>query len=133
MSQVKEFLEGISLKRISHGFEGWLASTGGKNSISVSQWKIAMLILLVLYPTVMVTAEWISSLVDNCSRAYSMFLTGTFVVSVLTWVAMPEITRVIGFWLSIKATKDSKSNLYGVLSIILIYVILVFTFNWLQK
>ncbi len=134
MRKGKGFLEVVSIKRINHGFEDWLTNARGKESAGLpAQWKMAMLILLMLYPTVMVTAVWVDPLLKSWPIAYSTFLINAIIVSVLTWVAMPAITRVYNFWLSNKAGKVLVVNLLGALPVVLIYILLAFLFNFFIK
>ncbi|MCO1334234.1 antibiotic biosynthesis monooxygenase [Microbulbifer sp. OS29] len=133
MNKGRRFFEDVSIKRIGHGFEDWLAHVRGKTRASPSQWKIAMLILLVLYPIVMASTDWIFPFLNHWPLAYSTFVTNALTVFLLIRFAIPMATRKFNFWLSDKSGRLSRKNVMGTVVVILLYIISVFFFSWLGK
>lgn len=90
------------VEKIGGGFPGWFAA-GARHAGQAfipPDWKQAMTVLLVLYPTVMLLARYLSPAIAFLPLAESMFVGNLVSVAILTWVLMPIVTRVFSFWLS---------------------------------
>jgi antibiotic biosynthesis monooxygenase (ABM) superfamily enzyme len=86
----------------SGAFPGWFGA-GSTRSGSVTlppDWKQAMIVLLVLYPTVMLLAYFLSPSLASLPLALSMFIGNLVSVALLTWLLMPLANRTFGFWLN---------------------------------
>ncbi|WP_444913357.1 antibiotic biosynthesis monooxygenase [Microbulbifer sp. PAAF003] len=128
------FFEDVKIKRIGHGFEDWFSRARGRaQDTAPSQWKMAMLILLMLYPIVMVITMWLLPLVESWPFATTNFFINLLIVASLTWVAMPLITRAFNIWLSDKSGKLTKINTIGTLIIIVLYGVSIMLVAWLSS
>ncbi|GAA5442484.1 hypothetical protein Misp06_00658 [Microbulbifer sp. NBRC 101763] len=129
MEEAESFLERVQYKKIGRGFEDWLAHARGiKNSALPPQWKMAMLIILALYPIIMLISIWILPLMENWKSAMSLFVSSLISVSVLTWVAMPIVTRVFSFWLSGGEEVKTKTTIIGASIVVLLYLMAILLF-----
>jgi hypothetical protein len=83
----------------SGAFPGWFgAGATGSGSVALTpDSKQAMIVLLVLYPTVMLLAHFLSPSLDSLPLALSMFIGNLASVALLTWLLMPLANRAFGF------------------------------------
>lgn len=81
-------------------YGSWFTGPGHDGEDPPPAWKQALVVLLVLYPTVMVLNHWVMKpFFHHWSGALSMFLANMMSVTLLTWVLMPWVTRRLRFWL----------------------------------
>ena len=90
----------FELRRISSPFGSWFSSPddGGENP-GPARWKTALSVLVALYPTVVLLTLGISEVWARRPLWLSLLIGNIMSVSLLTWVVMPIVTRVLRFWL----------------------------------
>jgi uncharacterized protein len=100
-------------------------------------WKSAMLVLLVLYPTVMTLSRFLGPVLDGAGASpwLSMWLSQIVSVALMTWIFMPAVTGWFRRWLDPSSGAGLRITLIGVLVILAVYVAtltLFATVPWLQ-
>lgn len=100
-------------------------------------WKSAMLVLLVLYPTVMTLSRFLGPVLDGAGASpwLSMWLSQIVSVALMTWIFMPAVTGWFRRWLDPSSGAGSRVTLIGVLVILAVYLAtltLFATVPWLQ-
>jgi antibiotic biosynthesis monooxygenase (ABM) superfamily enzyme len=90
----------FQLKTLPSGFGAWFAGlkTGPEGEPPPS-WKIAMTVLLGLYPTVMVLAVLIGPYLRPLGMAVSMLISNTLSVAITQWIVIPPLMNALGPWL----------------------------------
>lgn len=92
----------FDLRRISSPFGSWFsppAGDGDGESAGPARWKTALSVLVALYPTVVLLTLGISEVWGSAPLWLSLLIGNIMSVSLLTWVVMPIVTRVLRFWL----------------------------------
>jgi len=112
----------FQLKTLPPGFGAWFAGleTGPKGEPPPS-WKIAMTVLLALYPTVMLLAMFVGPHLSSLGMAFSMLLSNTLSVAITQWVAIPPLMNALGPWLGANAP-DKRVQSFG--GLVLIWLLL---------
>lgn len=84
------------------GFPGWFAggAPGPGQPALPPDWKQAMTVLLVLYPTVMLLGLVLSPRLAALPFPLQMFVGNAVSVALLTWLLMPLALRAFAFWLT---------------------------------
>lgn len=78
------------------GFAGWFIFD---SSTEPQRWKQAVVVLLALFP-ISVTVTYLRTLVWPDAPLVPAVLVGNVIgISLLTWVAMPLLTRTLSRWL----------------------------------
>ena len=99
-------------------------------------WKTAMVVLMVLFPTVMLLARFLSPALHDWGLEPGISLWVSNIVStiLLTWILMPTATRMFGFWLDPVDGAPLKITLIGVAIVLAVYAVTLglFTIKWLQ-
>ena len=108
----------------------------GKTRVTPN-WKSAMLVLLVLYPTVMTLSKFLGPVLDGAGAEpwLSMWLSQIVSVGLMTFLFMPFVTGLFRRWLDPVQGSSLRVTLIGVLIIVVVYVAtltLFATVTWLQ-
>ena len=104
MKEAEPFYENVQVRRIGRGFEDWFKNASGDTGSGTPQWKMAMVVLLTLFPTVMLLTKFVTPLMKAWPFPLAMFVSNVLSVALLTWVAMPVATRALHFWLEARTT-----------------------------
>jgi hypothetical protein len=107
---------------VGTGFGSWFAFNA-EDGIAAAAWKQTMVVICGLFPVVMILANTIGNFMNskNVAPAYSIFITSALSTIILTWVAMPVLSRIMDWWLSPKST--TKQTSLGLFLIIMVYAI----------
>jgi uncharacterized protein len=120
----------FQLKTLPTGFGAWFAGleTATESEIPPS-WKMAMTVLLGLYPTVMVLALLVGRQLNPLGMALSMLIANTLSVATCQWVVMPPLTRALGPWLHANAPDKRLLSFGGLALMWLLLGVLVVLFH----
>jgi uncharacterized protein len=109
------------LKTLPTGFGAWFASqVGGSEAAPTPSWKIALSVLLALYPTVMVLAICVGPYLSPLGLAVSMLISNALSVSILQWAVTPVLNPVLRRWLRANDQKQRAFSLGGLAVILLV-------------
>lgn len=81
------------------GFGPWFAGLPKNRDIPPS-WKMALTVVLGLYPTVMLLTIFVSPYTNWMGFAAAMLVGNALSVSILQWGLMPALTRLFSSWLN---------------------------------
>ncbi|WP_193044633.1 antibiotic biosynthesis monooxygenase [Mycolicibacterium baixiangningiae] len=100
-------------------------------------WKSAMMVMLVLYPTVMLLSRFFGPVLDGWGAAPWLALWISQVVSVvlMQWWLMPGATRLFRRWLDPVDGAERATSLRGAAVVVTVYVVTLAIFasiTWLQ-
>jgi antibiotic biosynthesis monooxygenase (ABM) superfamily enzyme len=112
----------FQLKTLPSGFGAWFAGleTGPEGKPPPS-WKMAMTVLLGLYPTVMLLALVVGRYLSPLGMAVSMLISNTLSVAMTQWVVIPPLMNALGPWLRAN-TSDKRALSIG--GLVLIWLLL---------
>lgn len=108
----------FQLKTLPSGFGAWFAGleTGTEKETPPS-WKMAMTVLLGLYPTVMLLAVYVGRYLNPLGMALSMLIANTLSVATCQWVVIPPLTHALGPWLHANAADKRVLSIGGLILI----------------
>ncbi|WP_234543088.1 antibiotic biosynthesis monooxygenase [Streptomyces shenzhenensis] len=117
------------VRRVGSAFSGWFRFGDGTQTAA---WKQAMAVFLAIYPLVMVLNLTVNKALLNAGLPVFAMLYVSNVVSVvlLTWVVMPPLTRLLRFWLAPEATTTARTEVLGVLTVVLGSLAFLALFAW---
>ncbi len=106
-------------------------------TLMTPNWKSAMLVLLVLYPTVMVLSRFFGPLLDHAGAEpwLALWVSQIVSVSALQWWLMPNVTRPFRRWLDPVDGAGWRIGAVGAAVIVVGYVVTLAVFatvTWLQ-
>lgn len=116
---------------------GTIVRTENGQTRVTPNWKTAMLVLLVLYPTVMTLSRFLGPVLDRIGAPpwLSMWLSQIVSVGAMTWLLMPVATRQFRRWLDPLDGAKRRTNVLGVVAVVLVYAATLGLFasvRWLQ-
>ncbi len=115
---------------------GSIVRVVGGQTKSTPNWKTAMVVLMVLFPTVMLLARYLSPALHDwgLDPGISLWVSNIVSTILLTWLLMPTATRIFRFWLDPVDGAPLKPTLIGVAIILAVYAVTlgVFTIKELQ-
>lgn len=139
LQEAGAFSQDTHLRKVRVGFESWLRFTGGQQEqSSPPSWKVNMLVLLALYPTVFLFSLFVQTpllLQRGVPFWLALFVGNTFGTIMLGWVLVPPLSKVFGWWLSPLARVTPAwmtqrwATLAGTVLILFLYAILMLVFS----
>jgi len=120
----------FQVKSLPAGFGPWFAGlVGGGQEGTPPAWKMAVMVLFGLYPTVMLIQLLVLPHVLALGRAGSVLVDNTVSVCLLQWLVMPPLQRLARPWLHPEADRGPAFSAGGFLLILLLLAVLVFLFR----
>ncbi|MBK1646345.1 hypothetical protein CKO25_17160 [Thiocapsa imhoffii] len=98
------------------GLDAWFSSVTG--SAPIPDWRMAATVVLALYPTVMLWTLYVSPHLASLPFAASMLIGNIASVSILQWILMPAVTRVLSFWLQPTRSAGRAATIAGFVAIV---------------
>lgn len=116
-AEVKDY----QLTKLPSGFGVWFQKTP-------ADWKMALIVLLGIFPTVMLLQIGIGPYIESLGLTWSMLIGNALSVSLLQWFVMPHLTRRFAPWLNDEGRKWSR-NLYGTLAVLALIIAMALAFH----
>jgi uncharacterized protein len=109
----------FDLKVLPGGFAPWFASClHTPDGTPPPAWKMALVVLLGLYPTVMVLTLFPGPSVAPLGLAWAMLIGNALSVSLLQWAVMPVLNALFASWLKANADTQRAFSVGGVFVIL---------------
>ncbi len=118
---------------VRNELDAWF-NTGGEGSAAPA-WKRNMLVLLVLYPMVFLTAFFVQDplLVGNGVPFWlALFLANIASVAALGWVLVPAADRIFGWWLYPSGRSRRVTTALGVIAVAALYGLSLVLARWIS-
>jgi uncharacterized protein len=103
--RARTLTEGEPEYRQLHGLEAWFRSPHNPPP----RWKMALVTLLGVYPVNLLIGIVLSRALKTLPLPLNLFVVSAIIVSMLTWVVMPLITRLLQGWLNPQPQKKGKT------------------------
>lgn len=100
-ARIDELLDdgGAESVRAVDGWEGWFVNSGYAPPVPPKRWKMAVVTLVALYPTVLILGIVLRPLTGGWPLPLGMLLTMGLTIPAMTWAIMPTLTTRLGPWL----------------------------------
>lgn len=103
----------FELKSLPTGFGSWFTGQTAKPANLPPAWKMVMMVVLGLYPTVMLLGWTVGKVTGPLGFAVSMLIGNACSVSILQWIVMPVLTRMFDPWLKANAPLQTGKTVSG--------------------
>jgi len=130
IDQAARLWDEARVESLSRGFPGWFAPGAAEPGQPAfpPDWKQAMMVLLALYPTVMLLTLFLSPWLAGLPTAGAMLISNMVSVAILTWLLMPLVNRLFGFWLIPSPSRSGPVEALGTGVVILGYAVALIIF-----
>jgi antibiotic biosynthesis monooxygenase (ABM) superfamily enzyme len=89
--------EGSGSRRELHGLEAWFHNPSLPHP---PRWKMAAATLLGVYPTSLLLGIFVAPRLEGTPHAMKSLVIGVLMVTCLTWLVMPAVTKLLHRWLN---------------------------------
>lgn len=125
-AQVGDF----ELKALPGGFGPWFANLAhGPEGAPTPSWKMALVVLLALYPTVMLLTLFPGPYTEPLGLALAMLIGNALSVPILQWAVLPVLNILLAPWLKANSNKQRAFSVGGTLLILVLLVGLALLFR----
>jgi antibiotic biosynthesis monooxygenase (ABM) superfamily enzyme len=122
VNKLRDEIGDFELKTLPSGFGVWFAGLAtGPEGKPPPSWKIAMAVLLGLYPVVMLLFVFIGPFLNPLGVAAGMLISNTISVAIGQWITMPFLTNALRRWFDANAP-DNRLFSIGVLIMMWIFL-----------
>jgi len=119
VAKLRNEMGDFRLKSLPTGFGAWFAGLVNESPEGLPpSWKMALTVLLALYPTVMLLAILFVPYISPLGLAVSMLISNTLSVSILQWAVMPVLEKLLGPWLRANQARRRTYSLGGLVVIL---------------
>lgn len=101
------------------GFEGWFPAGRG-NPEGPPGWKMALTVLLGLYPTVMILSLVLSRPLASLPYSLGLLVSNVVSVCLLQWIVMPLLTKAFSAWLRPRHSTGVAGTIGGAMTIVVL-------------
>ena len=133
LAEEASFDERARVHIVRNELDAWF-NAGGEGETAPA-WKRNMLVLLVLYPVVFLTATWIQDplLVGNGLPFWlALFLANVISVVALGWLLVPAADRAFGWWLRPRGRDRQRTTLLGTGVVVGLYGVALVLAAWIS-
>ena len=109
LTRLDPLLAEASTYRTETGLETWFQLPGQRAVVPPPKWKMALLIILAIYPLLLIVLPLMGTVFDvpylgvpitiGSEFVVRTFVTAVILVTLMTWVAMPLLTKLFRGWL----------------------------------
>lgn len=127
-AKFKEEFGEFKMRRIGEGFDMWFQPP---QAVKIPPWKMAMTILVALYPTLLFLQALITfPLLSDLPHVWKMLASIVLSVSAMQWVVVPFVVENLKWWHYPQgdSSAQKQTTLKGVLLIVGILVLTAFIF-----
>ncbi|MEP7274633.1 MAG: hypothetical protein ABI882_24300 [Acidobacteriota bacterium] len=118
------------LKKLPRAFGPWFAGLGGDSENELPPgWKMALTVLLALYPTVMLLALLVGPHISFLGLAVSMLISNICSCCLLQWAVMPVLHPVLAPWLAASGKQGLSITIGGTVLISVVLAVLAVLFH----
>jgi antibiotic biosynthesis monooxygenase (ABM) superfamily enzyme len=117
------------LTTLPSGFGAWFADQlGSAGAVLPPSWKIALSVLLALYPTVMVL-EILGAAPKRFGLSIAVLIGNILSVSILQWAVTPALNVVLAPWLRANAREERRVTIIGLVAIVAALGVMTYLFR----
>ncbi|PQV62661.1 hypothetical protein B1R32_12510 [Abditibacterium utsteinense] len=105
---VAPLVEGAPRYETLSGLETWFALPGNVPIVPPPRWKMALVTLLAVFPLSLVLQKLVAPQIHSWHSLLQYLTISSCMVVMLTWVLMPNLTRLLQGWIHPEASKHSS-------------------------
>jgi antibiotic biosynthesis monooxygenase (ABM) superfamily enzyme len=103
----------FQVRRIASPYGSWFGRGRSAADEEAPDWKTALSVLVGLYPTVVLLTLGLGKIWPGAPLWASLLVGNILSVSALTWLVMPNVTRLLRFWLEPGPNASRRTDMTG--------------------
>ncbi len=115
LEKLHERIGEFELQVLPGGLGAWFTDVFLASGKQPPSWKIALCVLLGLYPTVMSLTLFPGSFISSLGPAVATLIGNILCVAILQWVVMPALNRLLASWLAANSYDQRILSYSGVI------------------
>jgi antibiotic biosynthesis monooxygenase (ABM) superfamily enzyme len=119
----------FEIQMIKGGFSQWFTGMVSDTGRAPPGWKMALTVLFGLYPTVMLLSIFVVPFTSPLGLAFSMLIGNALSVSILQWVIMPRLTRLLAPWLEADPVRGKLLSAAGLVLLVVLLIAMAAMFK----
>lgn len=121
VEKLREEVGDFELKLLQGGFGSWFTGITQHSELAIPPpWKMAMAVLVGLYPTVMLLSLVLEPLSHHLGQAVTMLIGNALSVAILQWAVMPMLNIILGPWFNANSYNQRSLSVSGFLIMVAI-------------
>lgn len=96
---LKEYIIKESKVQYQEGLEFWFSMPKMATSAPPQKWKMAILTWMAIYPLVLTLSTLAGIHLSFMHPFLRIFIVSVLLVSLMTWIVMPNVTKIFTFWI----------------------------------
>jgi antibiotic biosynthesis monooxygenase (ABM) superfamily enzyme len=130
LARLRAELGDFQLTTLPGGFAAWFTGLSrGPDGAAPPGWKMALTVLLGLYPTVMLLTIFPGKYTKGLGLAVSMLIGNALSVALLQWAVMPVLNPLVAPWFKANADRQRTISIAGLVLILLLLGVLTLAFR----
>lgn len=119
----------FDLQAIPGGFGPWFADRARQRRVGPPAWKMVMIVVLGLFPTVMLLTIFPGRLTSHLGFSFSVLIGNLCSSTLLQWPVVPAISKVFDRWIYADPVKERGLSVGGAAVILALYVLMAVFFQ----
>ncbi len=136
VEKVSEEIGSFTIRKVPTGFGAWFARVDADGEAAAVDelpgWKMVLVVLLALYPTVMLITTFVNPWIVGLGLAATILVGNILGVCLLQWAFMPPLTSALQRWIKTPVSKAPLLNLAGTVGIVVILGVVMSLFHQLS-
>jgi uncharacterized protein len=108
LAQLGDFVEADAVFRTATGLELWFTPPTGTVVATATRWRMAVLMIVVIYALVLVLGRGVNFVLDGQSFELRLAVTISIEVTLMTYWVMPLLTRKLARWIYPRARETAS-------------------------
>jgi antibiotic biosynthesis monooxygenase (ABM) superfamily enzyme len=129
VARLRSSVGDFELKTLTGGFSAWFTGVRGASKQAPPGWKMALTVLFGLYPTVMLLHIFADPHFSGLGFAASMLIGNALSVSILQWLVMPALTKILAPWLAANESRQKALSIGGLVVLVVLLAGLAVLFH----
>ncbi|MEX1279633.1 MAG: antibiotic biosynthesis monooxygenase [Acidimicrobiia bacterium] len=116
-TRLDDLVEEESFQTVGGGLGGWFPEAADPDQVAPPRWKQALAVLLALFPVAWAAGRLLAAWADRAPVLVQL-AANAIGVAALTWLVMPAVNRMLGWWLGSTDRRVDVAGTFGIAGVL---------------